>query len=153
MRLFDSIFRSMFESQAGRIKYTSGGWAFNPSKGLLEKTFKVNPNLRNLKSRNDADGKMMTLVSQRSVFCPNPDIGQDKYPRHQEFKRYSIPSTICGKCQFHKKADRRGRYRFPRCMWASSQNPAKDAVSETVKLFEKAVEETNKIIGGIANGT
>jgi hypothetical protein len=154
MGILDHIFKDLFYTNTGRIYYTSGGWVKHPSQKLLDKTYAINPNLRNntYQYSYDADGKEMVLVIQRSVHCPNPEIGQDKHPRiatkaKPDLKRYSVPSFICKKCQFHKKSDHRGKYRFPRCTFASSQNPAKEAFNGTVKLLDTAITEAKKIMG------
>lgn len=147
MNILGRMFRDAFEYKAGRIRISSGGWAFNPSPALVEKTKKRTPAfVSGLMKSEDATGKEMFLVAQRSVNCANPDVGKD-HPQYKENKKWCVPARICRKCQFYRKADHQRRYRFPRCIWKSSANPGQDALKETFSIFDKAVAETKKIMG------
>ncbi len=153
MGLLDRIFKDIFEDKAGKIHISSGGWLFNPSESLVNKTLCRNANFYRGKPyvRKDADGNDMTLVHQRSVICPNPEMGQGIYPRHESEpnkpKKYSVPYVVCRKCQYHEKTEHRGRYRFPRCMFRAADKPAEEAIKGTMGLLSDATTEANKIMG------
>lgn len=149
MGILDRIFREMFEDKAGKIHISSGGWDFNPSASLIQKTIARNPNFYrgNPHIRKDADGKEMTLVHRRTVSCPNPEVESEKFPRCQNkvgLSSWYIPHSICRKCQYHRKSEH--KYRFPRCLFKASQNPQMEALKGTMECFGNAVREANQLL-------
>ena len=148
MGILDRIFRDMYEQKAGRLYPSPGGWAFNPPQWLIDKTIRRCPNMHiggKPHIAADADGKPMTFVSRRTVLCPQETCAGE-YPRAKRpAGRWYFPDALCRKCQFREKASR--KYRFPRCLCKASKDPGMDALRGTFGALQKAVNETEVIMG------
>jgi len=146
MNTIARMIQDIFESNAGRINFTSSGWVYNPSTTLLNKT----KNIRDFNIvKQSADDRTMTLVMLKSVSCLNPEVGSDIYPRLNSKKQniWSVPASVCKKCKFYKIKD--SKFKFVRCLYKSQDNPYLVTISDITNIVGTAVKEVN---GLMSNG-
>ena len=152
--IFSSIIKSSIEHANGKIRASTGGFVFNPSKSLQEKTMKKNSSYRKwgLIKHLDATGKEMTLVSQQSFMCWNPEVCEGRYPKYNypdnpDIHKWCVPAKVCRKCEHHIKASEH-RYRFPACNYLKKLRGGNaGAIKGVQNIFKEAAENVKKILG------
>ena len=139
-----AMFRSLFESQLGRIRWRSNMWAVIGSR--WDKNRVVNRNIVGRKEINvdgewECDGR--TLVRRLCTQCPMPP-GTD-FAAGDNGSSW-VPATECRKCQYYRKAQR-GR-RFSVCAYRAKS--PKEAVLDIADMVNEAAEDARRIVRGDA---
>ncbi len=93
---------------------TAGNWVFEPTAAQIRRTKKKNPAA--LLEDVDATGRKIFLIIERSVTCPSPEMGGDRYPESEKGDRWFVPRTDCEKCVHHQKIRMRN---YVGCCWWS----------------------------------
>lgn len=160
MGILDRILRNSFEAKAGRIRFFPNNYVFTYTEAQYQAMIKRNPRLYaahkgKLLTHTDADGREAFLIHQRSVYCRNSELCEGKgYPRYEDDRgsKWWYPAKECRNCEHHKKAERRGLYRFPRCMFRASEKPGQEALKEMFGIVNNAVKDANEMMGIKAKG-
>lgn len=145
MGLWNQMFKSIVESNAGRIRLQSNMWAIVGSR--WDKKRIQNKYIAGKAGSNELGeiihGEHVLVRRLNTSNCPFPPgmyfyIGPNG--------KASVPATECRKCEYYRGADR--QLRFPRCTFKRS---ASEAVSKSVKdvqeIVDSAIDKANKIFG------
>lgn len=139
--IFDRLCKDILESSNGRIRANSGCWMFDPPQKLWEKS-------RLKLVRLDDTGREMKLVGKQGVHCQNPEVCSGKYPKYSGRESWSIPASVCRKCEHYSKATRSIRY--PHCLWLKAKHGGSfGAIAKTNEIITKALDETDKIMSSL----
>ena len=138
MNILDEIFKEQLEARHGRISFSPGNWVFDPTPAQLARSNYVHES-------EDATGRKMYCINQRGAWCQNPEVG-DGFPKSTTHDTWFVPAYVCRKCQHYRKGKRRGTPRYPTCQWAASQNAERDALKDTLNIFNEAKKQAIEMI-------
>lgn len=101
------------------IKTAAGNWVWEPTEAQKKRVLSQHPRML---TEQDANGRTMYLVHQRSVLCPSPAMRNGKYPPSGEKAgRWFVPLTECKKCVHYGEGWPSRAIRNVRCEWRGPQ--------------------------------
>ena len=141
--IFGLIFKSSFESAAGRIRWRRPNmWALIGS--VWDKRRVVSLGQEFVKGGNGPNHPGIVLVKKPWTHCPHPPTADLYF----DGKWWHTPAVECKKCEFYRAASR--SFRFPRCLWQKSGemgDVAKETLVQVGEVVSRAAEETKRMMG------
>ena len=140
--IFSLISKSLFESNAGRIRWQRNLWAMIGSRW----------------DRLRVEPLGLPIVQEDHVLVHKPCVNRCPQPPDSinitgklyfDGKWWHVPRVVCVQCQFHRASNR--SFRFPRCVWKKETDQLAVAAQSMVQLngmVEKAVEQAEQIVRG-----